>query len=540
MEEDIRGKFITRDKGNGIKYKIYVPENVNANTPVFTYALGSGDPGIEKCLLEQGSDSIFIVTVVDYNADIANITMNIVDEVKSEFGITSTIVTPSGFSLGGPVGYKTAAENIRRNPGCDPQTVFLVDAYGTYFYNPKLHLNDKETINLFKENNTVFFALDHPLKTTDINTLYAQAGLNIIQVKCVGQGHMDINGSFFNEKMYDYMAGEALPKDGYIYSKYNIETGEWEEIPYEEIATRDDLNWYFGIDTLTSNIERLSNLQDIIVKSDDKILENYINNIRRTLKNTNFLSANFGKTSYASTTQVPNAIPDLITEYFTMTSSLLNSIASKTTKIASIAGEIEKLDNEMSKEAELLNENIIQKIPLQTETTLLTNTAVNNSNTIINNKNDNVKIENININQTVSKEETPSNNKYQSPSKNKEVNTPYQEKTPIEEQFIEYDKLYSTNDKVVYNYNDEYKIVIHHENGKVIGIEHYYDYQTAEKAMQAVEELNINYKNIDNFDRIIQKDRYVKVLFKEEMYNNISLNKFKEMYRELNQVLEQL
>ena len=48
------------------------------------------------------------------------------------------------------------------------------------------------------------------------------------------------------------------------------------------------------------------------------------------------------------------------------------------------------------------------------------------------------------------------------------------------------------------------------------------------------------YKNIDNFDRIIQKDRYVKVLFKEEMYNNISLNKFKEMYRELNQVLEQL
>lgn len=59
MEEDIRGQFVIRDKGNGIKYKMYVPENVNADTPVFTYALGSGDPGIEKCVLEQGSDSIF-------------------------------------------------------------------------------------------------------------------------------------------------------------------------------------------------------------------------------------------------------------------------------------------------------------------------------------------------------------------------------------------------------------------------------------------------------------------------------------------------
>ena len=56
MEEDIRGQFVIRDKGNGIKYKMYVPENVNADTPVFTYALGSGDPGIEKCVLEQGSD----------------------------------------------------------------------------------------------------------------------------------------------------------------------------------------------------------------------------------------------------------------------------------------------------------------------------------------------------------------------------------------------------------------------------------------------------------------------------------------------------
>ena len=39
MEEDIKGKFVIRTKGKGIKYKLYVPDNVNEDTPVFVYAL---------------------------------------------------------------------------------------------------------------------------------------------------------------------------------------------------------------------------------------------------------------------------------------------------------------------------------------------------------------------------------------------------------------------------------------------------------------------------------------------------------------------
>ena len=147
MEEDIKGKFVIRTKGKGIKYKLYVPDNVNEDTPVFVYAYGSGDPNMEKCIAEHGSDSIVIGTIIDYKADIGKLTMDIVNEVKDEYGVSSTIVSPSGFSLGGPVGLKVAAENIRRNPDCEPQTVFFVDGYGTYFYNPKLHLNDTDTMN---------------------------------------------------------------------------------------------------------------------------------------------------------------------------------------------------------------------------------------------------------------------------------------------------------------------------------------------------------------------------------------------------------
>lgn len=355
MEEDIKGKFVTRTKENGIKYKLYVPKNVNADTPVFTYAYGTGDPGIEKCVLEQGSDSVFIMTIVDWDADLGSITMDIVNEVKQEFGVTSTNVTPSGFSLGGFAGYETAAENIRQNPDCKPQTVFLIDTYGPIYYNPQLYLNDIDTINLYKENKTVFFAFDTTEKTSDINTLYAQAGLNVIMVKCIGQNHGGINASFFSNGIYDYMAGRALPKDGYIYSRYNVETGVWEEIPYEEIATIDDLNYYFSTDALLSNIDKLYKLPNII-KSDDQILAKYLNAIRRVVRNTKFLTTNFNKESFLSTTQGPNAIPNIIIEYFTTTSLLLNKIANETTEIANIAEKIEALDNNLSKQAELLND----------------------------------------------------------------------------------------------------------------------------------------------------------------------------------------
>ena len=538
MEEKIKGKFITVTKENGIKYKVYVPENVTADTPIVTYAYGTGDPGIEKCILENGSDSVFIMTIVDWKADLGTITMNIVNEVKQEYGITSTTVTPSGFSLGGFAGYNTAAENIRQNPDCEPQTVFLIDTYGTIFYNPSLYLNDTDTINLFKENQTIFFALDHTQKTTDINTLYAEAGLNIIQVKCIGQGHGDINASFFNEGMYDYMAGHVLPKDGYIYSIYNKETGKWEEIPYEKVSNKDELYSYFNIDTFASNMNRLYTLPDITIKSSNKVLETYLNAIRRELRNTSFLTANFNEASFDSTTKVPTSIPNMITEYFKMTSSLLNSIANKTTSIAKIAGEIDLLDKNMANKLDNINSgDVLYQISQPVSRSHPSEEIIVEEEKIViplqvKDESTKQKTEN----STEAKVEQNIEN--QKPSNNNQNKITTKDKNIIKEDFPKYQELYSTDDKIVYNYNDEYKVIIHHEDGKVTGVEHYYDYKTTEDATIAVEQLKLEYKDNENFDQIVQKGQYVKVLFKEDMYKNITLDKVKENYKDLKEILK--
>jgi arsenate reductase-like glutaredoxin family protein len=356
MDDYVKGDYKLIYKDKGIKYKLYVPENVNADTPVFIYAYGAGDPNIEKCIAEQGSNAIIIGTCIDFNADIGPMTMDIVNEVKQKYGVTSTNVSTSSFSLGGSVIYEIAAENIKQNPDCDPQTVFLIDAYGTYFYNPKLHLEDTETMNLFKENNTIFFAFDLAEKTTNVNTMYAEAGLNLITVKCIGQGHGEINTSVFANGIYDYRTNEKLPKDGYIYSIYNKEAGQWEEIPYEKVATLQDIYSLFGIETDETieykyTLQEMANLEDLAVTSDSGVLEASLNKIRGVIRSTNIVSSGYTDSGCSSTTMMPSQIGAVVSRFIQSTTSCLSKIVNETAQFAAIGESIEDMNFNLERAA---------------------------------------------------------------------------------------------------------------------------------------------------------------------------------------------
>lgn len=525
MEENIKGKFVTRTKENGIKYKLYVPENVNADTPIFVYAYGSGDPSMEKCVSEQGSASIIIGTIIDYSADFGNVTMDIVNEVKEEFDVTSTIVSPSGFSLGGPVGYKIAAENIRRNPDCEPQTVFLIDAYGTFFYNPKLHLNDTEMMNLFKENNTVFFAFDHPDKKTDVNTLYAEAGLNFVMVKCIGQGHGEINSSFFSNGLYNYRADEELPKDGYVYSIYNKETGVWEEIPYEKVGTLADVYALFGIEYNGLNehkytIQELANLEDLEVRSSDAVLATLLNGIRGAIKNSSIVSKGYSSGGCSSTTLMPSQVPTVVSRYFETTINSLSKLVNETNQFAKIGESIETMDFNLEREARELND---------IEIVLATYGSDSNKTDSINEIVDNTGRENSIYPNRSTIDLTSSNI-----SGNTLINNDYSDnkieikKDSFEQKFNTYDEIVSNQNRVVFESDEGYKVVLHIENSSVVGIEHYYDLNGNEDiTLDSIIDL---YKDNEYLKEIVQEDNYVKVILDVNMYQDYDLMKIKNLY----------
>lgn len=565
MEEDIRGKVVERTYNN-IRYALYVPEEVNENTPVFTYVHGSGGTAdwrkASQYLNTNGSSSIVIMPTMSWSNDWGSETMDLVNSLKNQYGITTKNVSGSGFSMGGAEGYTIVLENIKQNPDIEPQIVYFIDDYSRKtYYNHKTTLNDEEATNLFKENETIFFIYEPNSKNPTATKAFGESDLNVIRVICKEGEHVTINNNFFKNGIYDYMAGGTLPEEGYIYQRYNKETKTWENINYSDIATKEALYNYYNIDTFTTRLKSLSTLNDITIESDDKILESYLNEIRNVIRNTNFLQGDFSKQTYASTTKVPANINEIINNYFQITSSLLSKIANETTQFAKIASSYQSLDFNLSKEvdeipSDTLTENL-SSINVKPSSTLVSQLAGVQTGSIISQMTTSSSSQNINKtpqketinnqsandNSSSNSQQKPSqsqtkphqnsnqtNNQQEEPSKNVET-------SPLEE-FPKYEEIYSDDSKIVYNCDDEYKIIIHKDGEKIIGIEHYYDFKTKEQATSAIQTLTQEYSNNENFDKIIQKDQYIKILFKEESYQNMTITQIKEEFLDLEEVIK--
>lgn len=342
------GGTISYGSYGGVSYSIYVPANVNANTPIFTYTYGgggkadwwssyhsNGNYGPFDGLIANGGDSIVIMPNMAWDADWGNNTMGIINSVREEYGITNLNVSGSGFSKGGFGGFDIVAANIKQNKNLDPQVVFFIDDYSSTYYSASAKMTE-ENIKAFTENNTVFFCYDPPWKSTDNYQAYIDAGINIVRVEPKYYDHIDINSYFFKNGIYDYMAGGCLPEEGYTYKVYNSETGQWEVIEYEEIATVDRLYSFYGSSNLKSAIARISSLGLYEFGSDSAVIEGYLNDIISKIKSSNFLTATIESFGGSSTTKVPSAIPSAVQNYFAKVARNLESIASLTETIAKI------------------------------------------------------------------------------------------------------------------------------------------------------------------------------------------------------------
>ena len=104
-------------------------------------------------------------------------------------------------------------------------------------------------------------------------------------------------------------------------------------------------------------------------------------------------------------------------------------------------------------------------------------------------------------------------------------------------EFPEYSEVYSNDNMIVYNYNDEYKIVIHTDGDKIIGIEHYYDFGNASNADHALDGLMNQYGSNENLENIVQSDRYVKVIFETDMYENMTIDEIRDKYSNLSEII---
>lgn len=288
-------------EGN-VGYSIYVPENVTADTPIFTYTYGgggkadwysgyhsNGNYGPFDALLEYGGDSIVIMPAMPWDADWGGNTNDIIEKVREEYGITNLSVSGGGFSKGGFGGFDVVVENIRRNPDIEPQVVFFIDDYSQKTYYCSNRLLTDEMKGLLQENETILFTFDPVWKSTDKYQPYIDAGLNVIRVEPKNYDHIAINSNFFKNGIYDYMAGGELPVEGYKYYRQVVtvdpETGEsivnWEEIDATLINTKEGLYNYLELEYVTSSRDNFFSKIFDFFGDKASILTNFGNNGHR-------------------------------------------------------------------------------------------------------------------------------------------------------------------------------------------------------------------------------------------------------------------
>lgn len=568
------------------KCVLYVPDKIDENTSVFIFEHGSGH-GLSEVQAYAETTQPNQIIIAPYRSGSStndskhyNELMDMVESVRKEYNITNNNLTSSGFSAGGYYGLAAASANIEAHQGnIGPQIVCMVDDFSDSMYNPESTYNKLNLDNL-KDNNSIMFMLEQPCKYLGGNTgkaankaadYYAEQGLNVIRVECKASNgsnaHSTVKQRFFDSGFAEFSQGTTtLPDDDcFVYRIYNKETQEWEEIDVKEINTLNKVYNYFGIDgnaktgkIYEGNLKylqeildgRVINLDNIDISSDLGIVLSNVNNVFSQIRNTTIVNNGISLVEGTSAINVLSQISGVINTYYNNVITLLCNLANTLKQIEDSAYTFDEGEKEIAKEAETVNgDNVVSldasavSAGVLVGSDLANKEEANDTTDEITSKEDSVTDDAIELpkdkpdSKDVPKTTIPvKKEKYEPISSELEQDT-NNTVSSWKEEFPEYSELYSTDDKVVFDCNNEFKIILHQNGDTITGIEYYYDFGSSENAAKALFNLKSMYQD-SSIENIMMKDRYVKVIFNDSMFNNLSVSEFRNRYSNLNEIVK--
>ncbi len=561
----------------GIYYQIYYPDgvdpnNVNPDTQVAIYMHGGGSQSADSkdalnYLRNGNTDSIIIIPNTNnrFASDFYGNVVNMYDNFISDNGINQNNLVISGFSSGYYSTFGILDDYLAKHPDSDAASVYLVETYiqgtdpGQYKYN----------YDAYKNNGTMFYSYTgrykYPSEYTDneyasLGSSYTETlnpltdnGCNVINIlEGRSAGHHGAEQVFFQDGVIDFSKGRiTLSGEKYSYQIRNPETGIWEDVDVGEIDTLDKLCERFGItnlamvtdDSYLTNLKYLASLglDDMTISNDSDVLLSNISNIYSTIKSTTFVTNNYscGAVS-ASSTKVPASIPEVINSYFSSVSTALCSLGVFLKKCEEANTSMEETEKSIGDDADSLNDD--KTVTLGASPSTDTNGSDKNGS------------DPATTPATTTPGGAPTYNKPTGGSpksgqpkggsspkaEQPATDTPKTDTTDTvsdwKSEFPEYDQLYSTDDKIVFDYNNEYRVIVHRNGETITGIEYYYNFGSSENAMNSLPGIVNMYQN-DAVENILMKDKYVKVIFNENMYGNLSVSQLINKYTGLKELV---
>lgn len=568
------------------KCVLYVPDKIDENTSIFIFEHGSGH-GLSEVQAYAETTQPNQIIIAPYRSGSStndskhyNELMNMVESVRKEYNITNNNLTSSGFSAGGYYGLAAASANIEAHKGnIDPQIVCMVDDFSDSMYNPESTYNKLNLDNL-KDNNSIMFMLEQPCKYLGGDTgkaankaadYYAEQGLNVIRVECKtpngSNAHSTVKQRFFDSGFAEFSQGTTtLPDDDcFVYRIYNKETQKWEEIDVNEINTLNKVYNYFGIDgnvkagkVYEGNLKylqeildgRVINLDNIDISSDLGIVLSNVNNVFSQIRNTTIVNNGISLVEGTSAINVLSQISGVINTYYNNVITLLYNLANTLKQIEDSAYTFDEGEKEIAKVAETVNDDNLVSL----------DASAVSAGVLIGSDLTNKEETSDTTNETTSKEDSMTDDAIELPKDKPDSKDVPKTTIPVKkekyepissepeqdtnntvsswkEEFPEYSELYSTDDKVVFDCNNEFKVILHRNGDTITGIEYYYDFGSSENAANALFNLKSMYQD-SGIENIMMKDRYVKVIFNDNVFSNLSVNEFRNKYRNLNEIIK--
>ena len=577
---------------NGTYYQIYYPKNVdpnnvNPNTQVAIYMHGGGGQtsgGNDAVNYLQNSTNINSIIIIPNNSardtqSFYNDVVNVYDSFISENGIKQNNLVISGFSNGYRSTFGILDSYLEKHPNSNPASVYLVETYvqsdGIYQYN----------YDAYKKNGTMFYSYTPAYGSKNANSAsspssadftYEQInsltehGCNVVNIlhPYVDADHNQLAYHFFGDDIIDFANGGVMLPSGefkqelqkllvggalvktvycqansdsegwlsgqyrYIYQVRNPETGLWEEIDADKINTLDKIRNFFGIVSLPlitdeaylTNLNYIASLsldRETFSTDSDTFLGN-ISNMYNVIKSTTFATNSYVSSfGGSSTSKIPSSIPDVINKYFSSTSNILCSLGVFLKKCEESNTLMEETEKDIGTDAGSLGDyGVID---------LGNNGGAPTYNQPIGG----------NPSSGDPQPSAPSNPRELVPSDEPTTDIPQDDGTEDpsnwRENFPDYDKLHTTSDKVVFNCNDEYRVIVHRDGETITGVEYYYDLGSNENVASALRQLKEMYGNSD-IENILIKDGCVKVVFNESVFNSLSVSEFRNKFSNLKEI----
>ena len=462
--------------------------------------------------------------------------MEAISIIEKDLNIKTSQFTNGGFSAGFGFSVRTLAHYLEENPNAERQALIAVDGV----MNDTTNIQTSE-LEALKENNTIILSYTQQKNHQYQARKLESTGLPILYVvdPTVPENTPDnlywgihdyMTKNFFSSGLYEdlinFINGKGeLPKE-FSYRYYDPKTGKIIALDASNASEILGITPY-EIPTINS-LEDIASLKDFTIRSSNETFEKHLNNIKDSIVSSNILSAS-SNLSFNSTTKVPSGIPSITENFFSTTTSLLTKLSKDILEFSNISVKYKEVDKELDNIANNINDktdidkNIEQSKEIYSNEDKIKDTTENNPTNWVN------------INQYSGNNAGDYvNNITYIPTDNIDNKQETIIKgTDRENYFPKYDELYSDDSKVVLEYTEDktsHKVIIHIEKDKIIGIDHYYDYQTSKKAELAKSLILQEYIGNQHIEQLIQKDQYIKISFKEEMFSNLTITELKEQY----------